>query len=66
LKFSFEDGQTFVFRARVARRNKRPGLPPIYGIEFEHRDVMFKDKLLKTQLKSNLTKKFSKEAGEPA
>jgi len=64
LKFSFEDGQAFVFRARVARRDKRPGLPPIYGVEFENRDALFKDKLLKTQLKSNLTKKFLKEAGE--
>ena len=65
LKFAFEDGEMFIFTARVVRRVNRPGSSLIYGVEFENRDALFKDKLLKTQLKSNLTKKVLKEVGEP-
>ena len=64
MKVAFEEGETFVFRARIVRRHERLGMPPIYGVEFENRDARFKDKLIRTQLKSNLTKKFLKDAGE--
>lgn len=55
LKFTFGDGKSFEFKARVVRKIKNK--PLSYAVQFLNRDTSFKEHLLKTELKLKFKKR---------